>query len=441
MAEERVLPTKRLRRLQEMARVGARSGLALLGGGDGAKAAQHAADLLGNLRGLAAKVGQMASYVDGLIPDGQSAAYARFLSSLQASAPSSPFAEVRNLLEHELAASVEERFAAFEEAPFASASIGQVHRARMHDRREVAVKIQHPGIADALEADLSSAGVVASLVSALTPKGVQADAIYQEIAARFREELDYELEARRQSEFRELFAGDPRIHVPRIFATHSSRRVLTSELVRGLDFNAAIGTDLLVRRAYAQVLWRFVFTSILAHGQFNADPHPGNYLFHSDGRVTFLDFGCIQKLPAAYVEAMRGMHKAALNCDEAAFHEAARAGLNTVAGAYEEALLAYLWRCYEPLRRSPYRIERKYVAEVVRGIQGVKQHMMKKSSNPTPTPPGVMLLNRLQFGFYSVLARLQVDVDYAKVDREILSGLGSTETRAASTDTVPALGE
>jgi predicted unusual protein kinase regulating ubiquinone biosynthesis (AarF/ABC1/UbiB family) len=420
VVDDRQLPTKRLSRLAQMARVGARSGLSLLGKGDGSAAAEHAAQLLGNLRGLAAKVGQMASYVDGLVPPEQSAAYARALAGLQSATPSSPFAEVRALLEAELGAGLAERFASFEERPFASASIGQVHRARLHDGREVAVKVQHPGIAAALEADLGSGGAIASMISMFGPRTLSPEAMFREISARFREELDYALEARRQTQFRSLYAGDPLIHIPQIVESHSSRRVMTSEFVRGLDFEAATRTSAAARRGYAEVLWRFVFSNILVHRLFNADPHPGNYLFHEDGRVTFLDFGCMQELPADYVAAVRDMHRAALRGDEASFRAALRTSLSTVPGAYEDHLSRYLWRCYAPITRSPYHMERAYVSEVVRSIFEMKQHMMNKRSNPTPIPAGVLLLNRLQFGFYSVLARLDVDADYARVDRSIL---------------------
>jgi predicted unusual protein kinase regulating ubiquinone biosynthesis (AarF/ABC1/UbiB family) len=433
VVDDRKLPTGRLSRLSQMARVGARSGLALLGKGDGSAAAEHAAQLLGNLRGLATKVGQMASYVDGFVPPEQSAAYARALAGLQSATPSSPFSQVRALLEAELGGTLEARFASFEQRPFASASIGQVHRARLHDGREVAVKVQHPDIASALEADLGSGGAIASMVALLGPRTLSPDAIFREIAARFREELDYALEARRQTQYRELYSGDSAIHIPYVVASHSSRRVLTSEFVHGLDFEAATRTQPAIRRRYAEVLWRFVFSNILVHHLFNADPHPGNYLFHEDGRVTFLDFGCMQELPTDYVAAVRDMHHAALRRDEASFRAALRSGLQTLPGAYEEQLCQYLWRCFAPLQSSPFHIQHDYVSQVVRGIFDLKQHMLNKRSNPTPTAPSVMLLNRLQFGFYSVRARLDVEADYAAVDRAILEA----STPAAREDHPP----
>jgi predicted unusual protein kinase regulating ubiquinone biosynthesis (AarF/ABC1/UbiB family) len=393
----------------------------MLGGGDGTAAAEQALELLGNLRGLAAKVGQMASYVDGLVPDEQRETYERVLSGLRTATPSSPFSKVKPVIETELGLSLERAFAEFEAEPMASASIGQVHRARLHDGTEVAVKVQHPGIEAAIETDLSSAGTLVGFASRMVPSALNARDIHDEIAQAFRDELDYRLEAERQAQFAQFFANDPHIHVPRVFAAQSSRRVLTSELVRGLDFEAATQLPEDKRRAYAQVLWRFVFQAILVEGLFNADPHPGNYIFHADGRITFLDFGCVQRLEPVMLGAAREMHASAVHGNQARFRQAAARGCRTKPGPYETDLLDYLWYCYAPLRSAPFQIDRTYVADVVRSTQTLKKHMLSKRSNLTPIPGGIVLTNRLQFGFYSVLARLDVSVDYAAIDREILA--------------------
>lgn len=420
MTDERAVPRGRVRRLQQLARVGARSGLHCLGPGDAAAAARHAAELLGNLRGLAAKVGQMASYVDGFVPDAQSETYQRLLGVLQNSAPASPFIDIRATLELELAGTLAERFASFEANPIASASIGQVHRAVLHDGRVVAVKVQHAAIADALEADLRNVGVIASMASALLPRGVDAEAMYTEIAARFREELDYKLEAERQGIFRSIFARDPRIRVPEVIASHSTRRVLTTAFVSGLGYERAVEQDEALRRSYAETLWRFVFGSMLVQGFFNADPHPGNYLFHEDGAVTFLDYGCVQSVEPVFQHAMRALHQAALENDRARFAEAVRVGLATREGSYEREFTNHLWSCYEPLRVRPYRLDSVYVRGIVREIQELKKQMLRRGANATAMPPGMLLMNRLQFGFYSVLAHLDVAVDYGRVDLEVL---------------------
>lgn len=420
MSDERKVPTGRLSRLANLARVGARTGLSVLGGGEGTGAAEHAAALLGNMRGIAAKVGQMASYVDGMIPEPQRAAYERVLSSLQTATVSSPFADVQALLEAELGCSLTHAFSEFEPVPIASASIGQVHRARLHDGRAVAVKVQHPGIDQAIEADLKSAGSLTSVISLLGPRSMNPESVFEEVAERFREELDYKHEATQQQAFAEFFRDDPRIHVPELIASHSSKRVLCSELVIAHSFSEAIKAEPSLRRSYAELLWHFVFKGVLVHGKFNADPHPGNFLFHHDGRITFLDFGCIQVLAPHQQASARDMHASTVSGDEAGFLRAAAVISETMPGPYETELLAYLWRCYEPLKHRPFHMTADYVSGVVRGVQDLKGHMLRKASNVTPIPRGLLFINRLQFGFYSVLARFDIPADYAGISRALL---------------------
>jgi len=283
--------------------------------------------------------------------------------------------------------------------------------------------VQHPGIEAAVEADLGSAGSLVGFVSRVLPSGMNTRELHEEIAQSFRDELDYRLEAQRQTRFARFYAGDPSIHIPRVFESHSSLRVLTSEFVSGLDFDTVSRLPEARRHGYASVLYRFVFKAILVEGLFNADPHPGNYIFHEDGRVTFLDFGCVQQLEAGMLQAARQMHSCAVAGDVTGFRAAAARGCRTRPGPYESDLLDYLWYCYEPLRHSPFRFERAYVADVVRSTQNMKRHMLSKASNVTPVPRGIILTNRLQFGFYSVLARLDVAVDYVAIERDILAEL------------------
>jgi predicted unusual protein kinase regulating ubiquinone biosynthesis (AarF/ABC1/UbiB family) len=421
MSDERKVPTGRLSRVTRIARVGMRTGLSVLGGGDGNAAALQAAELLGNLRGIAAKVGQMMSYVDGFIPEPQRAAYERVLSGLQTATPASPFEAVRALLEAELGRPLEQAFAELDPTPMASASIGQVHRARLHDGRAVAVKVQHPGIDEAIEADLRSAGSLSSVMSLLAPRSMKAETVFEEVAQRFREELDYEHEATQQIAFAAMHRGDARVHVPEVITSHCSKRVLCSELVTGQSFTEALAAPPALRRHYAELLWHFVFTGLLVHGRFNADPHPGNFIFHPDGRISFLDFGCIQVFSQEQQRCSQAMHAATIAGDKTRFLEAAAVISETSPGPYETDLLEYLWRCYEPLAHSPYHMTTQYVTNVVRGVQDLKGHMLRRSSNVTAVPRGLVFINRLQFGFYSVLARFDVAADYAGVSRKLLA--------------------
>jgi predicted unusual protein kinase regulating ubiquinone biosynthesis (AarF/ABC1/UbiB family) len=410
-------------RFVRLAGLGARTGASLLLSKGAESAAERAADVLGTLRGVAAKLGQMASYVDGVVPEGQREAYEGALRKLREQAPTSSSAEIRAVVEEELGAPIAELFADWEDEAVASASIGQVHRARLFDGRVVAVKVQHSGIARAVESDLENVGMLESVIGTVVPKGMNSHGVLEEVKARFREELDYRLEAQRQTQFAEIFRGDPQIRVPSVIPERSSLRVLTSEFVEGGRLDDAAGAPETERRAYAEALWRFVFKGNLVGGMFNADPHPGNYVFQPDGRIAFLDFGCVQPITEKRMAPARALHRAAIERNDAVFAEQVRRIMETRGGLYEDLAIAYSRRCFEPLFASPYRVSRDYVRALVVEIGEMKRVLFKKGGNFVPLPPGMLFMNRLQFGFYSVLARLDVEVDYAAVERAFMAGV------------------
>lgn len=423
----RDIPLGRLGRVARIAGLGARTGASLLTSRTGEGAAEYAAEVLGTLRGLAAKVGQMVSYVDGVVPVEHREAYEKALRTLRAATPTSSSAAVRRVVEEELGAPIERLFSEWNDEPFASASIGQVHRARLSDGRAVAVKVQHPGIDRAVEADLENAGVLRALAATVASPNLDTKRLFEEVRTRLREELDYRLEAEHQRYFTSVHASDDRIAIPPVVAERSSRRVLTTELAEGLAFDDAVEAPEPLRRAWAETLWRFVFRGNLVGGRFNADPHPGNYLFRDDGSVCFLDFGCVQPIEPEYRERARALHVASLDRDEAAFEVAARRLLETRGGAYERDALSYTRKCFTPLFSSPFKIERSYVAGLVSDIRKMKNHMLGRSSGFVQLPPGTIFMNRLQFGFYSVLARLDVEVDYRSTESTFLRAAGLYE--------------
>ena len=237
-----------------------------------------------------------------------------------AQAPRSHWEDIRQSLHVELGAWPEDMFADFSPEPVASASIGQVHRARLKTGQDVAVKVQHPGIAEAMENDLQSAGLIeGTLAKFAGMRKFNSKHILEEMRQRFREELDYGLEANRQTQFRSLFEGVPQVHIPEVFHGYCTGRVLTTEWVDGLTFDEACQSEPQERMEWASTLWHFVYRSNLLGGYFNADPHPGNYIFQDDGRVTFLDFGCIQPIAPHRRVAARQMHWAARHRDQGVF--------------------------------------------------------------------------------------------------------------------------
>lgn len=404
-----------------MAQIGVRSGAGLLLQRDTSSSAHHAAEMLGTLRGLAAKVGQMASYVDGLVPEAHAATYEQAMKALRAQTPSSSPAAIRSLVEEELGAPIDKLFAAWDDVPFASASIGQVHRATMPDGTVVAVKVQHPGIGHAVESDLANASIIESLAGAWGGKRFDTKAILDVIKTRFREELDYAHEANNLLFFARVHQGDPRIVIPRLVPERSKARVLTTEFLEGAHFDEACDAEQSARRAWAETLWRFVFKGNLVGGRFNADPHPGNYIFMPDGRVGFVDYGCVQAIAPPRLSVARCIHRAALARDYPRFCAEVSKMVNARPGPLEKMAHEYTRRCFNPIFNAPYRVTRRYAADLLTEMKEMGKAARKVDRHEFFTMPAEMVfINRLQFGFYSVLARLDVEVDYAAVERGFL---------------------
>jgi predicted unusual protein kinase regulating ubiquinone biosynthesis (AarF/ABC1/UbiB family) len=278
---------------------------------------------LGQMKGAAMKLGQFASFIDNeFLPEESREIYQEQLAKLRTSAPPMPWEKVEKvLLEEYDGEPVSELFAEFEHEAFAAASIGQVHRAELLDGRRVAVKIQYPGIAEALDADLRNAGTIVRLARALAP-GLDAKAIAQELRERVMEELDYEYEAQNQRSFSRAYRDHPFIYVPDVMTRLSRRRVLVTELVEGLDFEQIKELPHEQRSRFGEIVFRGSFGSIYHLRHFNADPHPGNYKLMEDGRVAFLDFGMTKKLEHEQIVLEQRVVDAAFHNDPERFRSA-----------------------------------------------------------------------------------------------------------------------
>ncbi|MBS1678343.1 MAG: AarF/ABC1/UbiB kinase family protein [Actinobacteria bacterium] len=278
---------------------------------------------LGQMKGAAMKLGQFASFIDTeFIPEEYREIYQEQLGKLRSEAPAMPWAQVVKVLEEEYDGEpLSDYFAEIEHEAFAAASIGQVHRAELLDGRRVAVKIQYPGIAEALEADLRNAGTIVRLARAIAP-GLDAKAIAEELRERVMEELDYEYEAQNQRTFSRAYRDHPFIYVPEVVTRISRRRVLVTELVEGIGFDAIKELPHEERSRFGEIVFRGSFGSIYHLQQFNADPHPGNYILMGDGRVAFLDFGMTKKLDREQILLEQRAFDAAARDDPDAFRAA-----------------------------------------------------------------------------------------------------------------------
>ena len=291
--------------------------------------AKQIVTVLGTMKGAAMKLGQVMSFLDvGLVPEEFREEFQQELAKLRDAAPKVSFKQMRKVIEDDLEEPVGEIFETFDEEPIAAASIGQVYRATLREgpaalatgSRAVAVKVQYPGVAAAVRADMQNLDMIMRLLKRMTPQ-LDVKAVANEIRDRIGEELDYELEAQNQRSLARIFEGHPFIVVPEVVSSLSRERVLVSELVHGVGFEELKGYSQEQRDRIGEIVFRFFLGCLYRHRQFSGDPHPGNFMLLGDGRVAFLDFGLFKRLDVAPVELELAAQRAVSEQDAAALHK------------------------------------------------------------------------------------------------------------------------
>ena len=395
------------------------------------------ASVLGEMKGAAMKFGQMASFIDvDFLPPEYREIYQERLSKLRTSAPAMPWEKVREVLEEEYDERPERVFAEIEEEAFAAASIGQVHRAILKDGTKVAVKIQYPGIADALESDVANAGILVRLAKVLAP-GLDAKAVASELRERVLEELDYEYEAQNQRAFARAYDGHPFIFVPKVHSRHSRRRVLVSDYVEGRGFDEVKQLEQDERDIFGEIVFRFCFGSIYHLQHFNADTHPGNYILMDDGRVAFLDFGMTKRLRPEQIQLEQRAIDAAGRDDPEALRDALH-DLGFVSDPKKvdaERLMEHVkmvggWYLEDgEVRISPKRVMK--MIEVTSDPRSDFYDLVRRESLPADELMG----RRMETGLLAVLAQLRATANWHRIMREWVYGdppstvLGEVEWR------------
>jgi len=383
------------------------------------RTAEQVAARLGNMKGALMKIGQMASYLDDGLPEPVRQA----LAQLQAAAPAMSADLAAEVVERELGAAPERVFLEWDPEPIAAASIGQVHRAVVVDpetgaERAVAVKVQYPGVGAAIEADLANSELLGALLRQGFG-GLDPSEMVAEIRERVSEELDYTREAANQQRFGAFYDGHPFISVPAVLPTLSTSRVLTCDLVVGSPWRDVLGWDQHQRDLAGEALFRFVFRSLYRMRAFNGDPHPGNYLFHGDGRVTFLDFGLVRYFSAAELHVFESMVRAAaVDHDAAAFRRIVEdAGLlRPGAPVPTEEAGAYFSQFYEPVASDHVTTwTPEYASAIVR-------HTFDRSSpiaQYATIPRAFVFIQRINLGLYALLGDLRATGNYRRMAEEL----------------------
>ena len=424
----------RWRRNSRLARLGARIGFAHMGTSArkifvGAerkeqlsrerelKTAQQVADELGNMKGALMKLGQMASFLDDGLPEPMRLA----LSQLQSQAPPMSIDLVHAEIERELGAPMRDLFVEFDDEPIAAASIGQVHRAIIRSEngeRAVAVKVQYPGVADAIDADIKTANLLGTLL-AFGFKSLNPEEMVAEIKERLSEELDYTREAKNQQEFADFYRGHPFIHVPEVISEFSTSRILTTELVNGHSFAEVLQWPQEERNKAAEAIFRFVFRSLYRFRAFNGDPHPGNYIFHKDGKVTFLDFGLIKHFTQDEMDMFQNMIDAAvLHPDPQRYREIVEnAGmLQKDAPVETKDAGEYFGHFYDAVRESR---ETTWTTEYATSIV---RHTFDRTSpiaQYATVPRSFVFIQRINLGLYAILGQLGATGNFRRISEEL----------------------
>jgi predicted unusual protein kinase regulating ubiquinone biosynthesis (AarF/ABC1/UbiB family) len=383
-------------------------------------------DQLAVMRGAAMKAGQVLSTVEfpGLDPD-QSEHLQRRLASLRDNVPAVDWKQMRRVLADEWGAEPESLVGRIDPEPAAAASIGQVYRATSEDGRELAIKVQYPGIADAVESDMRNLRMLAPILRRLMP-GLEVKDLLAELAERITEECDYELEAANHRRLARFWRGHPFVRVPAVDTALSRRRVLVSEWVDGMGFEEVAGEPEHVRDRYAEIVYRFFYVTAGDLHVALGDPHPGNYLLCDDGRVAFFDFGMLRELPADYLQREARVFAAIRDSDATGLVAAMRdlgylPGLQAEWNAellLEHMRLAGWWFAGdEPRRLAPDDLWRG--ADSLRDGSG--EQMVEQMRRMT-VPPEALLLRRMEGLLFQIASTVRAEAAWGPLLGELVEG-------------------
>lgn len=406
---------------------GLKLGGALLGALSRSRGAERLTTTLGNLKGLSMKLGQTLSYVDF----DASPQFQQTLARLQQHSPPMAPEVVARVVQQDLGRRPDEIFSQWQWQPVAAASVGQVHRARLHSGQEVAVKVRYPQARQAIEQDLQNLSLLSHLGGLLAP-GMDRTALLAELRERFGEECDYRREAEHQAKFADFFRDAPATLVPQVYPEWCSERVLTTQWIEGRAFDAfARDASQGQRDSAAAAIHNFAFRSIFELHALNCDPHPGNYLFLDDA-VAFLDFGCVRQFPGSLVQHWRAMLRAALERDRPRFRAAViDLGLvddpaNFDFGAHYRQYLQLIrpW-----LSHDAGVLDADFVSQSYRALLRDNPNRARLK-----LPRELLFSNRLQWGLYSVLVRLQSAFPMRQEILPILYAPGEAQPRAFSAE-------
>ena len=388
-----------------------------------ARTAEQLFTVLGQLKGGAMKFGQALSVMEAAMPEELAGPYRATLTKLQESGPPMGADRVHEILARELGPRwASTKLVEFDDVPAAAASIGQVHKGVWRDGREVAVKLQYPGAAEALLSDLNQISRVARMAGSWVP-GIDIKPIMAELKARMSEELDYHLEARNQRHFANAFRGDEDVLIPEVLV--DSKHVIVTEWIDGTPLASVITNGTTQERDEAATLYlEFLLRAPNRARMLHADPHPGNFRITDDGRLAVFDFGAVNRLPHGLPASLGRVLTEALAGDAVALEAVLREeGFIRKGIAIDpDALLEYLKPLVEPLLHDQFTPTREWLRGAAATLQDPRrpQFLIGLKLN---LPPEYLLIHRVWLGGIGVLSQIGGTVPLRELVCAHLSGI------------------
>ncbi len=395
----------------------------------------HAVELraaLGGLKGPLMKVAQIMATIPDLLPE----EYAREFVQLQSNAPPMGGGFVRRRMRTELGDRWADRFAEFDEVAAAAASLGQVHKARAHDGTILACKLQYPGMADVVDADLAQLRLALSIYRRYD-RSIDTSKVIEELSERLREELDYRREAANARLFESFFVDESDIHVPMVWDDLSSDRLLTMTWVDGAPMLSVRDAGLETRNALARTMFQAWYVPFYRYGVIHGDPHLGNYSVRDGTGINLLDFGCVRVFPPAFVRGVIDLYHALLVGDEElAVHAYECWGFENLDRAVIDILNHWARFLYGPLMEDKVRTiqgERSstYGAEVAG-----KVHRALRETGGVAPPREFVLMDRAAIGLGSVFMHLRAELNWFELFHGLADNFDQNELSERQNDTL-----
>lgn len=402
---------------------------------------KHAADLraaLGGVKGPLMKAAQLLS----TIPDALPAEYARELSHLQADAPPMGWPFVKRRMAAELGPDWQARFGTFERDAAHAASLGQVHRATLKDGSRVAAKLQYPEMSSAVEADLKQLRMIFSLYERYD-KAISTDRIHAEIAARLREELDYDRELRHMRMYRKMLAGEPTVHVPEPVAELSTRRLLTMSWLDGTPIARFIDTDppAEARNRAAMSLFRAWYVPFYDCGVIHGDPHLGNYTLRPDQSLNLMDFGCVRIFHPPFVGGVIDLYFGVRDGDrDRAAHAYQTWGFTNLNDEMIDTLNIWARFVFAPILEDKTRRIEETNATTYGADTAAKVHAELRRIGGVTPPREFVFMDRAAIGLGAVFLRLNAEINWYRLFHDLIGGFDEAALAKRQAETLAAVG-